>query len=99
MTYYKIDTTFPTLFIYVYVCFKYMLIYLLNNNLIYMTFFRYLASGETYRSLSFAFRISHSYISIIIKNTLKSMKMHLLPICIPNPSKLNMKDKDNEFWT
>jgi len=27
------------------------------------------------------------------------MKMHLLPICIPNPSKLNMKDKANEFWT
>lgn len=62
-------------------------------------FFRYLASGETYRSLSFAFRISNSYISIIIKNTLKSMKKHLLPLCIPKPSKLNMKDKANEFWT
>lgn len=27
------------------------------------------------------------------------MKKHLLPFCLPNPSKLNMKDKANEFWT
>lgn len=67
--------------------------------IIYIIFFRFLGSGETYRSLSFAFRISHSYISIIIQNTLKSMKKHLLPFCTPNSSKLNMKDKALEFWT
>lgn len=60
--------------------------------------YRYLASGESYRSLAFQFRISHSYISIIIKNTLKTMKNCLLPIFIPSPSKEILIEKEVEFW-
>lgn len=48
-------------------------------------FFRYLATGETYASLSFAFRISPSYISRIVKQVLKVCTERLPAIFMPTP--------------
>lgn len=47
-------------------------------NLIKCIYFisRYLATGESFRSLAFAFRISFSYISILVKETLAILKQY-----------------------
>lgn len=59
--------------------------------------FRYLATGESFRSLAFAFRISFSYISILVKETLNILKQYLMPIFLPDPTKVDFKSKSEEF--
>jgi len=48
--------------------------------------------------LAFAFRISHSYISIIVRETLAVMKQKLMPLFLPDPSKVDLKTKADEFY-
>lgn len=70
--------------------------------LIYLFYYiirRYLATGESFRSMSFAFRISHSYISLIIKITLSALKKHLTPIFLPDITTVDLNVKASEFWT
>lgn len=69
------------------------------NIFIYYKIRRYLATGESFRSLSFAFRISHSYISLIIKITLSALKKHLTPIFLPDITTVDFNVKASEFWT
>lgn len=69
------------------------------NFFFFATFCRYLATGESFRSLSFAFRISHSYISTIVKHTLSTLKKHLRPIFLPDLSTIDLNKKASEFWT
>lgn len=63
-----------------------------------LCYFRYMATGESFRSLQFAFRISHSYISIIIRETLSAIYKSLVPIFIPSPTKEALTKKAEEFW-
>lgn len=58
-----------------------------------------MATGESYRSLSFAFRISHNYICVFVPLVLKSMYEKLKPKFLPPPSDLNFKEKAEEFWS
>ncbi|KAL4123037.1 hypothetical protein QTP88_015269 [Uroleucon formosanum] len=60
---------------------------------------RFLATGESFRSLSFSFRISYSYISVIVKETLAALKQMLMPLFLPNPNSIDYKVKANEFYT
>lgn len=64
-----------------------------------MNFFlnRYLATGESLRSLAFAFRISHNYLSTVIKSTLAELKIKLEPIFLPDPKNIDFKQKSAEF--
>lgn len=57
-----------------------------------------MATGESLRSLSFAFRISHCYISTIIKGTLQALRDHLHPIFLKSPSKEELKQNALDFW-
>lgn len=62
------------------------------NNLLFINCFPgYLASGETCRSLLFAFRTSHSYTSVIIQIALKSMKKFFLPMFLRILENINLK--------
>jgi len=56
-----------------------------------------MATGESFRSLSFGFRVCHSYISKIVQQTLAVLKTKLVPIFIPNPSTIDFKSKAAEF--
>lgn len=56
-----------------------------------------MATGESFRSLAFAFRISHSYISVIIKDTLNAMCRHLISLFLPSPNLENLKENSREF--
>lgn len=47
---------------------------------------RYLASGESFRSLSFQFRISFSYCSVIVREVVTAIRKHLLSIAVPLPT-------------
>jgi len=68
--------------------------------LIHFFFFcRYLATGESFRSFAFEFRLSYSYISIIVKETLAVLKQNLMPIFLPDPNMIDFKTKAEEFWT
>ncbi|CAI6372415.1 unnamed protein product [Macrosiphum euphorbiae] len=56
-----------------------------------------MATGESFRSLSFGFRISHSYISLIIKETLSVLRTKLVPIFLPDANTIDFKVKAAEF--
>lgn len=56
-----------------------------------------MATGESYRSLAFAFRISHSYISHLVKDTLRAINKHMVPIFIPPPTHESLKENALEF--
>jgi hypothetical protein len=60
-----------------------------------------MATGESFRSLAFQYRIHHSYISVIVRGVLKSIKDRMLHLYIPKPSTeqmmINVKDYCN-IW-
>ncbi|XP_008189913.1 uncharacterized protein LOC103311881 [Acyrthosiphon pisum] len=58
---------------------------------------RYLATGESYRSLAFNFRISHCEISNIVKEVLAICK-NLMPVLLPPPTENDFKTRASEFW-
>ncbi|KAF0710602.1 protein ANTAGONIST OF LIKE HETEROCHROMATIN PROTEIN 1-like, partial [Aphis craccivora] len=58
---------------------------------------RYMATGESLRSLSFGFRICHNYISRILKKTLAVLKAKLIPIFLKDPKNVDFKGKAAEF--
>ena len=69
-----------------------------KNNLNVFTFYRFLATGESYRSLSFQFRISHSLISTIIKEVLVAICNRLKNITMPEPTEHSLKKVSNDFY-
>lgn len=48
---------------------------------------RYLATGESFRSMAFTYRISHNYISVIVRDVLEALCNKLVPIFLKQPSK------------
>lgn len=61
-----------------------------------MYLYRYLATGESLHSLSFAFRISASYLSLIIKEVFYSIRKNML-ILMPKPSKETFESNEKYF--
>lgn len=53
---------------------------------------RYLATGESFRSLSFSFRISFSYTSVIVREVLAAISKRLLLVAIPPPTEETFKE-------
>lgn len=62
------------------------------------SFFRFLATGESLRSMAFAYRISHSAISTFVPLVLQSLKNNLQDKYLPPASKINWAEKAEEFW-
>jgi len=56
-----------------------------------------MATGESLRSLSFGFRICHTYISRILKKTLAVLRAKLTPIFMQDPKNVDFKSKAAEF--
>lgn len=61
-------------------------------------FFRFLATGESFRSMAFSYRISPSAISKFVPIVLKALKTNLQPTFLPPVSQINWKEKAEEFW-
>ncbi|XP_050307518.1 uncharacterized protein LOC126744204 [Anthonomus grandis grandis] len=62
---------------------------------------RYLATGETFRSLAFQYRQHHSWISVSVREVLRSIRERMLPIFIPKLSEERMRANAqdyNELW-
>lgn len=57
-----------------------------------------MATGESMRSLAFQFRVSHQYISTIIKETLNAIQSKFLLEVIPVPTKEILKEKAKRFY-
>nr|CAI5826495.1 unnamed protein product [Callosobruchus analis] len=70
----------------------------LANNGSVSWMFEYLAIGESFRSPSFGFRITHCYISKIVKEVLAAIRDQLLHVLLPSPSENDLKDRASEFW-
>lgn len=60
-------------------------------------FFRFLATGEAFRSLAFQFRTHHSNVSRIVKQTLQAIVSSLLQEAIPEPTVDSLKQTISEF--
>lgn len=58
---------------------------------------RYLATGESQNSLSFAFRISQSHISQIIRKTLNAMRNRMF-FALPSPTYYQFVSNAQKFW-
>lgn len=65
----------------------------------HICFFRYLATGESFRSLAFQFRICHSWISIIIKQVAESITNRMLHGIIPAPKMEHLRRNSNSFMS
>ncbi|XP_069678805.1 putative nuclease HARBI1 [Periplaneta americana] len=59
---------------------------------------RFLATGESFHSLAFSYRISPSSISTFVPQVLQALKRKLLPRFLPNPNKIDWETKAEEFW-
>lgn len=57
-----------------------------------------MATGESFRSLAFSFRISQSYITRIIRLVLKYLSIRLTPILLSPPTKDGLKIIAENFW-
>lgn len=68
------------------------------NNITWYVCYRYLATGESFASLGYAFRISASYVSIVVRETLEALCEHLVPICLPAPTTESFKTRAAEFY-
>lgn len=58
---------------------------------------RFLATGESHASLGFAFRISQSWVSTIIKDVLRSIRENMI-FALPQPSKDQFISISEEFY-
>lgn len=56
-----------------------------------------MSTGESLQSLSFGFRICHTYISRTLKKTLTVLKAKLIPIFLKDPTNVDFKGKLGEF--
>ncbi|KAG8221862.1 hypothetical protein J437_LFUL003238, partial [Ladona fulva] len=59
---------------------------------------RFLATGESYRSLAFQFRISHSWISTFVPIVLKAICQRLMKEAIPQLNENRLKQAAEEFY-
>lgn len=69
-----------------------------NNFSVLFIFYRFLATGESHRSLAFQFRISHSWISTIIREVLVAICHRLKNIAIPEPTQCSLSKVANDFY-
>ncbi|XP_049809639.1 uncharacterized protein LOC126252760 [Schistocerca nitens] len=60
---------------------------------------QFLATGECFVSLGYGFRMSPSYVSIIVRETVEAMCQHLAPIFLPPPSRESFREGAKEFYT
>ncbi|KAG8277258.1 hypothetical protein J6590_047132 [Homalodisca vitripennis] len=58
----------------------------------------FLATGESYRSLAFQYRISASTISNFVPDVLTVVKDKIEHVHLPPPSEIDWKQKAEEFW-
>lgn len=61
-------------------------------------YYRFLATGESFRSLAFQFRISHSWISVIVREVLAAICQRLKNIAMPEPTEDMLKKVSDEFY-
>ena len=60
---------------------------------------RFLATGETYHSLNFQFRVPVSAISYIVKEVCSAIKKHIVPQYVKTPSSVDlMTAHDPRLW-
>lgn len=58
-----------------------------------------MASGESFRSLAFQYRIHHSWISVFVREVLQSIRKRMLHIYIPEPTKEQMEANARDFYS
>ncbi|XP_054012232.1 uncharacterized protein LOC128894498 [Hylaeus anthracinus] len=59
---------------------------------------RYLATGESFRSLAFSFRITHSWLRRIIRDVTSAMKRNMTKIYMSTPSQETLKENAKQFY-
>lgn len=67
------------------------------DNTVHLWLFRFLATGESYRSLTFEYRISLSYFSILVPVVLKAICQRLQKKAIPEPTEIMLMKSEEGF--
>lgn len=60
---------------------------------------RFLATGDSYKSIAFSFRLGHSTTQGIVVEVCHAIMKNLMSEAIPTPSKEDWKRIANEYWT
>lgn len=66
-----------------------------NNNCLFL--FRFLATGNTFRSLAFNYRMGFSTVRVIVQEVCEAIWKNMAPIVMPTPSEQMWKDIANNF--
>lgn len=65
--------------------------------LLLISIFRFLATGESLRSLAFQFRVSHQYISTIVREVSSAVRSQLLAEALPAPTTEALEENERKF--
>jgi len=72
---------------------------LLNVKCYKNIFFRYLATGDSFQTIAFNFRMVHSTVHSIVHDVCESIIKQLFDQCIPTPDKEQWEEISNRFWS
>ncbi|XP_046144427.1 uncharacterized protein LOC123988430 [Osmia bicornis bicornis] len=61
--------------------------------------FRFLATGDSYQTIAFSYRLGHSTVRSICLEVCRAINEILLAEYIPTPSKEKWLETANEMWT
>jgi hypothetical protein len=59
----------------------------------------FLAPGESYRSLAFQLRIHHSWIIVIVRQTLNAVCERLQKVAVPEPNEGSLKQTADGYYS
>jgi len=57
-----------------------------------------MATGESYRSLGFQFRIHHNWIGVAVRQTLNAICERLQKVAIPEPNEQTLKQTADGYY-
>lgn len=58
-----------------------------------------MATGESFRSLAFQYRVSHSWISVIIKEVAEAIIKRMFELTIPSPTENQLRQNSDQFFS
>jgi len=69
------------------------------NLIIFKICFRFLATGDSYKTIAFSYRLGHSTVQNIVLEVCNAINNNLLSEFIPTPNQCDWKKIAKDFWT
>lgn len=75
------------------------LYYFLLSKKLYILRFRFLATGDSFKTISLTYRLGHATVYRIVIETCKSIIKNVMSEVMPQPTEKRWKQIANDFWT